>query len=57
MATEAVMAAQMATQTSKLVRREEVAEGTMAFHFEKPSGFKFEAGQVRRCDTHRAAGN
>jgi len=46
MATEAVlMAGQMASQTSKLVRREEVAEGTMAFHFEKPSGFKFKAGQ------------
>ena len=46
MATEAVlMAGQMASQTSKLVRREEVAEDTMAFHFEKPSGFKFKAGQ------------
>jgi ferredoxin-NADP reductase len=46
MATEAVLTAgQMASQTSKLVRREEVAEGTMAFHFEKPSGFKFKAGQ------------
>ena len=42
MATEAVL---MASQTSKLLRREEVAEGTMAFHFEKPSGFKFKAGQ------------
>ena len=37
-----VMADQMASQTFKLVRREEVAEGTMAFHFEKPSGFKSE---------------
>jgi ferredoxin-NADP reductase len=27
------------------MRREEVAEGTMAFHFEKPSGFTFNAGQ------------
>ena len=45
MATETVMAAQMACQTSKLLRREEVAEGTIAFHFEKPSGFKFKAGQ------------
>jgi len=42
MATEAVL---MADQTSKLMRREEVAEGTMAFHFEKPSGFIFNAGQ------------
>jgi ferredoxin-NADP reductase len=46
MATEAaVMPGQMASRTSKLIRREEVAEGTMAFHFEKPSGFAFRAGQ------------
>ena len=46
MVTEAVLTAvRMASQTSKLLRREEVAEGTMAFHFEKPSGFKFKAGQ------------
>jgi ferredoxin-NADP reductase len=45
-ATEAVLTAgQLASQTSKLVRCEEVTEGTMAFHFEKPSGFKFKAGQ------------
>lgn len=42
MATEAVL---MADQKSRLIRREEVAEGTMAFHFEKPSGFTFKAGQ------------
>ena len=30
---------------AKLMRREGVAEGTMAFHFEKPSGFNFKAGQ------------
>jgi ferredoxin-NADP reductase len=35
----------MADQSSKLMRQEEVAEGTMAFHFEKPSGFSFRAGQ------------
>jgi ferredoxin-NADP reductase len=35
----------MADLTSKLVRREEVAEGTTAFHFEKPSAFSFTAGQ------------
>lgn len=29
----------------KLIRKEEVAEGTMAFHFEKPLGFEFKAGQ------------
>jgi ferredoxin-NADP reductase len=42
MVTEAVP---MVGQISKLIRREEVAEGTMAFHFEKPSGFDFKAGQ------------
>jgi ferredoxin-NADP reductase len=42
MATEAVL---MADQTSKLIGREVVAEGTMAFHFEKPPGFSFKAGQ------------
>jgi hypothetical protein len=42
MATEAVL---MADQKSKLIRREEVAEGTMAFHFEKPFRFAFKAGQ------------
>jgi ferredoxin-NADP reductase len=42
MATEAAL---MAGQMSKLMGREEVAEGTMAFHFEKPSGFTFNVGQ------------
>ena len=28
-----------------LQRKEEVADGTMAFHFEKPAGFAFKAGQ------------
>jgi ferredoxin-NADP reductase len=41
MATNAVLVAVQA----RLMRREEVAEGTMAFHFEKPSGFTFKAGQ------------
>jgi ferredoxin-NADP reductase len=35
----------MADHTSRLMRREEVAEDTLAFHFEKPSGFNFRAGQ------------
>ena len=35
----------MSDQTSKLIRREEVAESTMAFHFEKPTGFDFKPGQ------------
>jgi len=42
MATDAVL---ITDQKSKLIRREEVAEGTTAFHFEKPSGFTFKAGQ------------
>jgi ferredoxin-NADP reductase len=35
----------MADQKTKLTRREEVAEDTMAFHFEKPVGFDFKPGQ------------
>jgi len=39
----------MTTATSahmaSLIKREEVAEGTMAFHFSKPTGFQFRAGQ------------
>lgn len=31
--------------TAVLTRREEVAEGTMAFHFAKPTDFQFRAGQ------------
>jgi ferredoxin-NADP reductase len=31
---------------SRLKGREQVAEGTMAFHFEKPAGFEFRAGQA-----------
>ena len=30
---------------TKLVSSQTVAEGTMAFHFAKPAGFRFEAGQ------------
>src|SRR5438132_253787 len=33
-------------QQSKLVSRHPVAEGTMAFHFEKPSGWTYKAGQA-----------
>ena len=36
----------MATHQVKLKNRREVAEGTMAFHFEKPPGFAFKAGQA-----------
>jgi ferredoxin-NADP reductase len=35
----------MADKTAKLIRREEVAEGTTAFHFEKPFAFSFTPGQ------------
>ena len=35
----------MAICNVKLKSRREVAEGTMAFHFEKPDGFLFKAGQ------------
>lgn len=35
----------MAIYQSRLSGREEVAEGTMAFHLEKPTGFQFRAGQ------------
>ena len=32
-------------QTVPLTKREEIAEGTMAFHFAKPADFQFRAGQ------------
>lgn len=32
--------------TVKLLGREQVAEATMAFHFDKPDGFEFRAGQA-----------
>jgi len=35
----------MSTSIVRLRRREEVAERTMAFHFDKPSGFQFKEGQ------------
>lgn len=35
----------MPVYQSKLKSREQVAEGTMAFHFEKPPGFEFQGGQ------------
>ena len=34
-----------AAYASRLLNRVEVAEGTMAFHFEKPAGFAFKPGQ------------
>lgn len=35
----------MAVFNVKLLKKIEIAEGTMAFHFEKPQDFKFKAGQ------------
>ena len=35
----------MGVHKVKLIRKETVATGTMAFHFEKPDGFQFIAGQ------------
>ena len=35
----------MTTYQSRLSGCEEVAEGAMAFHLEKPTGFEFKAGQ------------
>src|SRR5215831_388884 len=35
----------MPTHNVKLKSHAEVAEGTVAFHFEKPDGFNFKAGQ------------
>ncbi len=39
----------------KLTGREEVAEGTMAFHFEKPPGFTFKPGQAVDLVLHDAS--
>lgn len=36
----------MATHSSRLVRRQELALGTMAFHLSKPAGFEFRPGQA-----------
>jgi ferredoxin-NADP reductase len=35
----------MPVHETRLARSESVAEGTLAFHFERPPGFAFEAGQ------------
>ena len=34
------------SETIRLTRREDVAEGTMAFYFSRPSAFEFRAGQA-----------
>lgn len=33
----------------KLIFSQEIADGTMAFHFEKPEGFAYKAGQFADC--------
>jgi ferredoxin-NADP reductase len=38
----------MANYTVKLSSKNEIAEGTMAFHFEKPKGYVYKAGQFAR---------
>ena len=40
------MATITSTKTVALRKREEVAEGTMAFHFDKPAGFEFRPGHA-----------
>ena len=42
---------------SKLVDRQEIAEGTMAFRFEKPFGWTFEAGQSMDITLLATVGN
>ena len=39
------MASVITEVAARLLRRETVAEGTMAFHFERPPGFAHQAGQ------------
>ena len=39
----------MPPQIIKLIKREDVAEGTMSFYFEKPEGFQFKPGQYLDC--------
>jgi ferredoxin-NADP reductase len=39
------MAIATSAHTAPLIKREEIAEGTMAFHFAKPADFQFRAGQ------------
>ena len=42
----------MPTYKIKLKSRHEIAAGTMAFHFEKPAGFTFIAGQAGDFTLH-----
>jgi len=47
----------MTTYTVRLEAREEIAEGTMAFHFEKPDGFEFKPGQASDVVLSRQTAN
>ncbi|WP_116474891.1 ferredoxin--NADP reductase [Zobellella maritima] len=38
----------MTTFTLKLKRKESIADGTLAFYFDRPAGFDFQAGQCAR---------
>jgi ferredoxin-NADP reductase len=46
----------MSTYEAKLQGREEIAQGTMAFHFEKPAGFIFKPGQAIELVLHDTPG-
>jgi ferredoxin-NADP reductase len=39
------MSTSASAHTAPLIKREEIAEGTMAFHFAKPADFQFRAGR------------
>src|SRR5574338_640432 len=39
------MTTAISAHTARLTSRQEIAEGTMAFHFAKPAEFQFRAGQ------------
>lgn len=47
----------MSTHEVRLTRREEIAEGTMAFHFAKPAGFSFKPGQAIELGLIEPAGS
>lgn len=45
----------MAMQSTRLLYREQIAAGTMAFHIEKPTGFAFVPGQAMDVILHAAS--
>ena len=46
----------MTTHETRLAGREDVAQGTVAFHFEKPAGFLFKPGQAIEVILGNSAG-